>query len=232
MSADVPQLMEDIEALIGRIGDTKLREKVRVLFLNPNVLLKTKQLPIEECPGGAYVHHSYEGGLLQHTVAVTRIAALVCDLIEEVYHGSIDRDVVLAGAILHDIMKCHTYMTAGKRFMTSELGEKIDHLTLLAAEMYRQDFPLDLIHVIVGHHGDNGPLSPRTLADYADAELSRRVLRAAESLVKRAGYELKEGLTSQQAIAVLKAKQDEGWSGLRKALFGENFKDRQVDPEK
>lgn len=235
MSAEVPHLMKEIEALIGDIKNPSLREKVHKLFMDPTVLLKSDQLPLDECPGGSYVHHSYEGGLLQHTVSVTRLATLLCDLIEQVYQGSVDRDVVLAGAILHDVMKCHTYTTAGKRFMTSPLGERIDHLTLLTAEMYKQQFPLDVIHVVVAHHGDTGPLSPRTLealvvymADYSDAELSRRVLRAAESLVKRAGYDLKEGLSSQQAIAVLKAKQDDGWAGLRKVLFGETYRETKL----
>ncbi len=75
----------------------------------------------------------------------------------------------------------------------------MDHLTLMVAEMYRRGLPLDLIHVVAAHHGDQSPVKPKTLealivsiADLADSEFSRQSLRAAEYLVRestgRRGY--------------------------------------------
>lgn len=219
--------MREIELLIGRIRDKELREKVRELLKNPEVRFEGECLAFEECPGGSYVHHSYRGGLLQHTLAVARIALLLCDLVEEVYGGSVDRDTVLASVLLHDLMKCYVYRVDGERFSSTPLGERIDHLTLLVAEMYRRDFPLKVIHAVAAHHGDNSPMHPRTLealivymADFTDAELSRRVLRAAEGLVRRAGGEIRGRLSAEEALRIVKTKEKEGWEGLRRLLMG------------
>ncbi|MFB0543156.1 MAG: HD domain-containing protein [Candidatus Bathyarchaeia archaeon] len=226
MSSGDTGLMKEIELLIGRISDKELREKVKELLKSPEVRFEGERLSFEDCPGGSYVHHSYRGGLLQHTVAVARIALLLCDLVEEVYGGSVDRDTVLAGVLLHDLMKCYVYSVEGEKFESTPLGERIDHLTLLVAEMYRRDFPLEVIHVVVAHHGDNSPMHPRTLealivymADFTDAELSRRVLRAAEGLVRRTGAEIRGRLSAEEALRIVKTKEKEGWEGLRRLLM-------------
>jgi 7,8-dihydroneopterin 2',3'-cyclic phosphate phosphodiesterase len=217
--------MSEVENLIRSIKDKKLREKVEALFKNPTVKFESDRLPFQECPGGSYVHHAHQGGLLQHTIAMTRIALLLCDIVEEVYRGSVDRDIVIAGALLHDLMKCQVYTFDDGMFISTPLGERIDHLTLLVAEMYEKNFPLEVIHTVVAHHGDNSPLRPRTIealivymADFTDAELSRRVLRAAEGLVRRSGTELKRRLTTEEALRIVKIKEKEGWEGTRKTL--------------
>jgi 7,8-dihydroneopterin 2',3'-cyclic phosphate phosphodiesterase len=229
LSCEDTRLKEEFEQLVSRISDSELREKVRGLLHNPEVLFKGERLAFEECPGGSYVHHSYSGGLLQHTVAVARIALLLCDLVEEVYGGSVDRDTVLASALLHDLMKCYVYEAEGVGFGSTPLGDRIDHLSLLVAEMYKRNFPLEVVHAVVAHHGDNSPLSPRTLealivymADFTDAEMSRRVLRAAESLVRRAGGEAQKKFSSEEAFSIVKTSSQQGLEGLRRLLEGEN----------
>ena len=220
--------MAEVEELVGRIRDDELRRMVGELFREPGVDLDSERLPLEECPAGAYVHHAYEGGLLQHTVATARLALTLCDTVEEVYEGEVDRDVVLAGALLHDVMKCYGYTPdAGGGFISSPLGERIDHLTLLVAEMYRRGFPLDLIHVAASHHGDQSPVRPKTtealivsIADYADSELSRRVLRAAEYLLRRATGEKARYPSMREALEVVTAKAREGWEGVRRLRRG------------
>jgi len=221
-------MMAEIEELVSRIKDRKLRRMVEELLRDPDIGLDSERLPLEECPAGARIHHAYPGGLLQHTVAVTRLALTLCDLVEEVYGGQVDRDVVLAGALLHDVMKCYVYAPAGGGgFISSPLGERIDHLTLLVAEMYRRGFPLDVIHVAASHHGDQSPVRPKTvealivsIADYADSEMSRRLLRAAEYLLRRATGESARCSSSKEALDVVRAKAREGWEGVRRLRRG------------
>jgi len=225
MPCDETRLIEEIEQLVNSIGNKELREKVRELLQSPEVKYEGQRFVFEACPGGSYVHHAYSGGLLQHTVAVTRLALLLCDLVEGVYGGSVDRDTVLAGALLHDLMKCYVYKPEGQAYGSTPLGDRIDHLTLLVAEMYKRDFPLEVIHAVVAHHGDSSPLSPRTLealilymADFTDAELSRRVLRAAENLISRTRGEARERLSSEEALRILKVVEQQGLEGLRNFL--------------
>ena len=221
-------MMAEVEELVGRIRDEKLRRMVWELLHKPDIDLEDERLPLEECPAGAYVHHAYEGGLLQHTVASARLALTLCDIVEEVYEGEVDRDVVLAGALLHDVMKCYVYTPdVWGGFISSPLGERIDHLTLLVAEMYRRGFPLDVIHVAASHHGDQSPVRPKTMealivsiADYTDSELSRRVLRAAEYLIRRATGEKARCSSMREALEVVRAKALEGWEGVRRLRRG------------
>jgi 7,8-dihydroneopterin 2',3'-cyclic phosphate phosphodiesterase len=201
-----------------------LREKVLEFFTDPLSEINAPCLSLEICPAGAYQHHSYDGGLLQHTVSVVRIALTLSDLVEDVYGGEVDRDVILAGAILHDVMKCYCYEeTEDGGFRTSDFGGRVDHLTLMVSELIKRDFPQGVIHVVASHHGDVGPTKPKTIealivsiADLADSELNGKVLRAAEYLLRRSGVNRPRMVNSSDAIEVLLAKAREGWDGVRR----------------
>ncbi len=220
-------MMDELLAMAEMIGDEGLRGMVLELLEVPDVDLEGEKLPFEVCPGGAYVHHAYEGGLVQHTLAVTRLCVTLCDLVEGVYGGSVDRDVVIAGALIHDVMKCYQYVRDGGGFRTSPLGERVDHLTLLVAELYRRGFPMEVVHVVASHHGDQSPVKPKTLealivsiADFADSELSRKSLRAAEYLLREvAGGRPRLG-SSEEALELLRVKASEGWDGVRRLRSG------------
>ena len=206
-------MMDELLAMAEMIEDEGLRGKVLEMLEVPDVDLEGEKLPFDVCPGGAYVHHAYEGGLVQHTLAVTRLCASLCDLVEGVYGGRVDRDTVIAGALIHDVMKCYQYVRDGRGFRTSPLGERVDHLTLVVAELYRRGFPLEVVHVVASHHGDQSPVKPKTLealivsiADFADSELSRKSLRAAEYLVREvAGGRPRLG-SSEEALELLRVK--------------------------
>ena len=81
-------MVDELLAMAGMIADEGLRGKVLELLEVPDVDLEGEKLPFDVCPGGAYVHHAYEGGLLQHTLAVTRLCVTLCDLVEGVYWGT------------------------------------------------------------------------------------------------------------------------------------------------
>lgn len=215
-------MIVELERLAGEIRDEKLRRKVLEFLKVPDIEFTGERLSLEECPGGAYIHHAYEGGLLQHTVAVVNIALTMCDLVEKVYDGEVDRDTVIAGALLHDVMKCYAYTYDGVgRFITSHIGERLDHLTLLVAEMYKCGFPLDVIHVVAAHHGEQSPVQPKTLealivsiADLTDSELSRQTLRAAEYIIRKTTGGRRRFSSSKEVLDLIRVKSKEGWEGV------------------
>ncbi len=113
--------------------------------------------------------------------------------------------------------------------MSSSLGEKVDHLTLLVAELYKRGFPVDVIHVAASHHGDVSPVKPKTMealivsiADLADSELSRKTLRAAEYLLRQMGEIQPKLGSSREALDLVQAKSKEGWDGVRKLSNGKS----------
>jgi len=222
--------MEKLVELAGLIADDGLREKVLAFLRDPPTDLDQPALPVGVCPAGAYQHHSYRGGLVEHTVSVVRLCGSLCDVVEEQYGGRVDRDLVLAGAILHDIMKVYCYEeTGGGGFRTSEFGGLVDHLGLMIAEMYRRGLPIDLVHVIAGHHGDAGPTKPKTLealivsvADQADSDLNGKLLRAAEYLLRRSGVSRPSLGSAKEALDVVQVKSQEGWEGLQRMLDDES----------
>jgi 7,8-dihydroneopterin 2',3'-cyclic phosphate phosphodiesterase len=157
---------------------------------------------------------------------VVKLSLELGDIIEDVYGGKVNRDYIIAGALLHDVMKVYCYEeNSSGGFNTSEFGGMIDHLSLLVAELYRRDFPLDLIHIVASHHGDVGPTKPKTVealivavADLADSELNNKLLRGAEYLLRRSGAKRPKLASAYDALRVVEAKKAEGWEGVQRLL--------------
>ena len=221
-----------LRKIIGKIKDESLRKKVAELVENPTIEIDGKVylgMALDAAPAGLSRHHSYPGGLIEHVVGATEIALSLCDVVEKVYHGRVDKDLVLAGVILHDILKPLTYETAedGSYRMTP-LAERIDHLTLIVAELVRRGFSLDLTHIVCAHHGGQaGPIWPRTvealvchLADLTDSRLNGEVLRAARYLSREATGEELERINSEEAFEIVHSKVAEGWEGVSRTVEG------------
>ena len=218
-----------LQSLIERIGDPELQNRVVQLIADPAINIDNRTYrgaAFDASPAAKRIHHAHPRGLLQHTVAASKIALTLCDVVEEVYRSEVKRDVVIASMVLHDCMKPLTYtLRAGRGYGSSPLGEMVDHLTLVAAELIRRGFPLDVVHAVTAHHGRNGPIGPHTiealicfLADDTDANLAGQVSRAAEFLIRDCLDERPEQLTTEEALAIVHAKQFDGCEGVRKAF--------------
>jgi len=223
-------LHPQLRKVIDKIHDKSLREKVTALMENPTIEIEGKTyrgLPLETAPAGASHHHSYPGGLVEHVVSATNIALELCDTIKNVYGGKVNKDLVVAGVVLHDVFKPLTYVERENgTYGTTVIAERLDHLTLGVAELIRRGFPLNLVHIVDAHMGwQHGPIGPRTaealvvhLADMADSRLNGEVLRAAQYLLREAtGIELSR-LTAKEAFEIVNAKTLLGWEGVPKAL--------------
>lgn len=163
---------------IEEIGDPNLRALFGLILSDEKMVRNLK-----EAPGGKKWHHSYRGGLLEHSLAVCRIA-----LIGIKPYPTVDRDMVIAGALLHDIGKVKE-LTYDILIDFSEEGRLLGHIVLgaLIVEDYiakLENFPAStrkkLLHIIVSHHGDTltgSPVKPMTVeaeviyhADQLDAQ--------------------------------------------------------------
>ncbi len=136
-------------------------------------------------PGAKAIHHSYLGGLLEHTLAVCRICAAFCDL-----YPALDRDVLIAAAMFHDLGKAWELTSGAVRDYTDEgrllghiiLGIEILDPFLKKAQDLDPDFITHFKHIIVSHHGEyefGSPKRPKTpeafvlhFADNADSKLN------------------------------------------------------------
>ncbi len=223
--------VQALRELTEQIENKELRRKVLQLVNNPPknpFKLKGDFTPLPLSPASKRLHHSYPGGLIEHTVSVTRLGLSLCDILEEVYLAKPDRDVVVASLVLHDLFKFYTYgVTPRGRYYTSRIGEHIDHLSLISAEIYKRKFPVEVIHAVLASHGEHGPMRPRTLealvvhlADQADAELNWQILDAARYIISVSvdSYLQEEALKKIDPFEIVRARQKSGYDGVRKLV--------------
>jgi 3'-5' exoribonuclease len=123
----------------------------------------------KSAPAAKKMHHAYIGGLLEHTLSMVTLA----DKIARHYNG-IDREMLIAGTILHDIGKTKEFEYKF-RIDYSDEGRLLNHI-ILGIEMIDnklkniKDFPEDqallLKHMVVSHHGARefgSPEPPKTI---------------------------------------------------------------------
>jgi 7,8-dihydroneopterin 2',3'-cyclic phosphate phosphodiesterase len=215
--------------IVNKIRNRNLRRKVYALLENPTIKIGGKTysgLPIGKSPASIRHHHNYPGGFIEHTLALYELCMSLCRVAQLIYGCKVDNDLVICGVLLHDIFKPATYSQNEGRYIPSALAERIDHLTLASAELIRRGFPIDAVHVVAASHGRQyGPIGPMTiealichLGDSAEANLNGQVLSAARFMIREVTGEEPSTLTGKEAFAVVKAKTDKGWEGVRDYL--------------
>jgi len=119
-------------------------------------------------PAAQTVHHAYRGGLLEHVLKIIDSVVFLADA-----YGA-NRDLLVAGAILHDIGKLEE-LSYGVTTDYSVEGNLLGHITIgagMVRDMTREipDFPHDLSvqieHLILSHHGQKAmgsPVEPMTV---------------------------------------------------------------------
>jgi 3'-5' exoribonuclease len=120
-------------------------------------------------PAAVRNHHAYRHGLLEHSLIVAEAAAGVASRFD-----SVDRDLVVAGGLLHDIGKTHAYTSGGLAPQMTDEG-RLHGEIVMGHDMVRElidedpDFPPEsakrLRHIIVAHHGmreKGSPVVPQT----------------------------------------------------------------------
>jgi 3'-5' exoribonuclease len=137
-------------------------------------------------PAASKNHHAYVGGYLEHVLSVTRTAIFLADKYDAYYpelQPRLDKDLVIAGAMLHDIGKLRELRLTAAEAEYTPAGQMIGHI-LQGRDMLREvaanrpqagDVLLRLEHVIVSHQrlpewgSPKPPMTPEAmLVHYAD----------------------------------------------------------------
>lgn len=175
--------MNELIKLAEKIRDKDLRDKVigllKDLKLSNKYFKKYKPEKLEKAGSIFAVSSSSLGPMkrdvLNHTIVLTELCIEASKLFKKKYGLELNEDFLIAGAILHDLMKCFEY----KRDEKGELeptGIMLDHTMLGVAELYARDFPEEVIHIVASHFGESGSTPPRCFEaltlHYLDALLS------------------------------------------------------------
>ncbi|MGA2034349.1 MAG: HD domain-containing protein [Thermoguttaceae bacterium] len=162
-------------------------------------LLEDNRAALLRMPAARHNHHAFVGGLLEHTLSVTRSCLYLAAKYAEYYHEMrppLDRSLVVAGAILHDIGKLRELDQHPGGTVYAAAGAMIGHL-LLGRDMVREaaaktplpgDMLLRLEHLIIAHQrlpewgSPKPPMTPEALiVHYAD-DLDAKYAMMAEIL--------------------------------------------------
>lgn len=157
------EMAAELDAVIEGIVDPPLRGLLQAIFQGETLAL------FQRAPAAKKLHHAYIGGLIEHTLSIVGMAEKAAS-----HYPLIDRDMLVAGALVHDLAKIEEFDFARPPFGYTDRGRLVGHLAL-GAEMVRKAAEqtegvsaeqVDLLmHIILSHHGQHAygaPILPMT----------------------------------------------------------------------
>ncbi len=149
---NIQEMANEVQDIVQSVGNPFLK-KLLIHFFK-----KSDWWPnFQEAPAAKGIHHAYIGGLLEHSLSVAKVA----DFLAKHYAG-VDRSLLLAGALLHDIGKLEELKMESGLVEYTVRGRLKGHL-VIGSEMVAgaaatiADFPEELLeqlqHLILSHHG-------------------------------------------------------------------------------
>ena len=165
---DPMEMFAELRGIVAGIGNPHLRSLLEA-FLDDEPLARMYRT----APAAKHVHHAFLGGLLEHVLSVCELCRMTAK-----HYSYIDLDLLLTGAILHDIGKV-AELTYDRSFGYSTEGQLLGHIIIglrfLHDKLQRfPDFPPKLRilveHLILSHHGEMEFGSPK-VPQFAEAML-------------------------------------------------------------
>jgi 3'-5' exoribonuclease len=157
-------MRQELHDVIGTLANPHLRGLMEAFLADADLMdLYCK------APAAKGMHHVYLGGLLEHSLALVKLVKTIVPL----YEG-INEDLLVAGALLHDVGKIHE-MSYERAFDYTDAGKLLGHITI-GVEMVEEKirmvagFPRELglllKHMLLSHHGQyefGSPKRPKTV---------------------------------------------------------------------
>jgi 3'-5' exoribonuclease len=180
VAADLTRLWDWIDSTRAAVESATLRRVLDLFYGDDEFRVR-----FERAPGSTSGHHAKIGGLLMHVYEVTNIARQTARTMK----ASVD--LVVTGALLHDVGKVESYTIGPGGFTYTPCGLLVGHIVLgvmmlerrlaaLGEHVCSEGQLLDLQHMLLSHHGKlefGSPVEPMTveaeivhLADEASAK--------------------------------------------------------------
>ena len=149
---DPNEMFAELRQEISGIGNPHIQALLNALFDDEEIARRYRQAPAAKS-----VHHAYLGGLIEHVLSLCHLAKVAAE-----HYPFIDRDLLLAGVILHDIGKIYE-LSYERSFGYTDHGQLLGHITIgirMVDDKIRDmpEFPARLRtlieHMILSHHGE------------------------------------------------------------------------------
>jgi 3'-5' exoribonuclease len=122
---------------VSELADHALRTLVERVFADA---------PLRAYPATPDAHHSYAGGLLEHTVGVATLVREAAQL-----HPRLRADLLLAAALVHDVGRTRELRPA-PTFQPTDEGALLGHVHLGLRTLEHAGAPTELLHAVAVHH--------------------------------------------------------------------------------
>lgn len=169
-SRDLDEMWSELQAVTAaKVQDPHLRALLDN-FYEDNSLVERFKL----APAARVIHHSYLGGLLEHTLEIISI----CRQVTPLYPQQLNEALLITGAIFHDIGKIEEYNLDSLSFQQTDRGRLLGHIAI-GVEILREkmgkiasmpeNLKLELEHMVLSHHGEKewgSPEVPQTFAAF------------------------------------------------------------------
>jgi 3'-5' exoribonuclease len=167
-SRDPDEMWSALTAFVAAVRSPHIRGLLEEFLKDPEIAERYRRAPAAKT-----IHHAYLGGLLEHVLSLCNLSRLVAQ-----NYPNIDLDLLIAGAVLHDVGKIYE-LTFERGFSYTAEGQLLGHIPIafrMIADKLRNlpDFPprvRTLIeHIVLSHHGQLEFGSPR-VPQFAEAML-------------------------------------------------------------
>jgi 3'-5' exoribonuclease len=160
----VPEMLAELDGFLGSVQDPWIGRLLRGLFIEDADLRGA----FARAPAAKSMHHAYLGGLLEHTLSVLGMAERAC-----AHYRTLNRDLVVAGVLLHDVGKT-AELSYQRSFGYTDAGNLLGHIALEAEWIGRavgkipqfpEELRLQILHIVLSHHGRlefGSPVLPKT----------------------------------------------------------------------
>ncbi len=223
MGQFVPSSENDVEEMATEF--ILLAKSVKEPFIRKLLLKFFTDEPFfaifKKAPAAKGMHHAYLGGLLEHTLGVARLADQIAKL-----YSDLDRSLLLAGAMLHDIGKVKEFSFDSHTFDYSDQGRLMGHM-VIGVEMVQEritkikDFPEELgvriKHLILSHHGRyefGSPTLPMLMEGFVlnfidDMDAKLNTIAGVTKKATSAGYQWSEYQRSLERFLFIKGHSEQ-----------------------
>ncbi len=161
---DIEAMFQTLTEAAEQVKDPYLRQLLRLFWEDKSFVEKFKT-----APASTHLHHTYIGGLLEHTLSLTELVLINAD-----HYRGLNLDLLITASILHDLGKVDE-LSYHRSFDYSDEGRLLGHIILGMERLedkirQLQGFPNDLAiqlkHLLISHHGQyqwGSPRKPMTL---------------------------------------------------------------------
>lgn len=228
---DRTDLAAELHSLVASVKNPHLKKLLSFFFKKEPMWQR-----FQDAPAAKGIHHAYVGGLMEHSLSVARIADLLA-----AHYAGVDRSLLLAGALLHDIGKVDELVMEVALIDYTAQGRLKGHLVIgsemvAAAAAQIKDFPPELLthlqHLILSHHGRQefgSPTVPMTIEAFLlsfvdDLDAKMNLMEQLRKKIKEPGLQWSEYQRALERYLYLGPLESQEAEGVESAV------DRQAPP--